>query len=381
MRVALFTESLPPLVDGVARTLTRLCETMAQDGIGFRIVTPVRPDATFPWRERVHTVASVPVALYDYYRMGLPYLQGVSRMLDRWRPHLIHLANPTPLNLFGSAYARRRGVPVVSSYHTHFVRYFRYYGFGGLEEAGWRYLRWFHNRTARTFAPSPSAVRELAARGVRGAALWGRGIDLERFTPEWRDEALRRAVGAGPDVPLLLFVGRLVKEKDLDDLVAADGILRARGRRYRLGLVGDGPMRAELEERLPQAHFTGTVTGETLHRWFASADAFVFPSTTETFGNVVLESAASGVPAVVADRGGVVDVVRHGVTGLIARANDPLDFAAKVEALLAHPARARRLGVQARALARSASWTEVNRGLIGRWEEVVKAGGRVMQAA
>jgi glycosyltransferase involved in cell wall biosynthesis len=372
MRIAYFSESLPPVVDGVVRTLSRLFATLDQEGVDFRIVSPFAPGADWPFADRVWPVRSMKLSLYDYYRVGLPYFQGMERRLDAWAPDLVHLANPTPLNVFGADWARARGIPAVSSYHTHFVRYFRYYGFAGAETLGWGLLRWFHNRTAATFAPSPSTVRELGERGIANAELWSRGIDLTHFSPAKRDPALRRRAGAQGDEPLVLFVGRLVKEKDLADLADADALLRAQGRSYRLAVVGDGPMRPDLQLRMPHAHFAGTVTGEALHRWFASADIFAFPSTTETFGNVVLEAAASGIPAVVVAAGGVQDVVRHGVTGLIARPNDPGDFAAAIAYLLADRGFANALGRQALEQARSASWTDINRGLLRRYRDIAR---------
>jgi phosphatidylinositol alpha 1,6-mannosyltransferase len=203
-------------------------------------------------------------------------------------------------------------------------------------------------------------------------ALWSRGIDFERFSPAFRDADLRRAIGAA-DAPLLLFVGRLVREKDLADLIAVDGMLRQRRHRFVLALVGDGPMRAELKTAMPEAHFAGHLTGPALSRWFASADLFVFPSTTETFGNVVQEAAASGVPAVVAGRGGSADLVEDGATGLIARPNDAEDFARHVEALLQDPARRSAMGRRAREAAAARDWEAVNGRLIESYARLLGA--------
>jgi glycosyltransferase involved in cell wall biosynthesis len=178
-------------------------------------------------------------------------------------------------------------------------------------------------------------------------------------------------VGADDQTPVLLLVSRLVKEKDLADLVTAERILRGRGSRHRLVLVGDGPMRAELERELPGAHFAGHQTGDDLARWYASGDVFVFPSTTETFGNVILEAQASGLPAVVVDRGGPADLVEPGETGLVARANDPADFAAKVEALAGDPDARRRMGCRAREAAAERDWSAINGRLVESYRRVV----------
>ncbi|HEX7240536.1 MAG TPA: glycosyltransferase family 1 protein, partial [Longimicrobiaceae bacterium] len=269
----------------------------------------------------------------------------------------------------------RRGVPVVSSFHTHFVSYFRYYGFPALEPGGWAMMRRFYARCERVYAPSRSIIRELEAHGLRGLELWSRGIDARRFSPGFRDEELRRAVGAADGAPVVLLVSRLVKEKDLADLVEMHRLLRARGAEHRLVLVGDGPMREELEAALPDAHFAGHQTGEALARWYASADVFVFPSTTETFGNVVLEALASGVPAVVVDRGGPPDQIEPGENGWIARANDPEELADRVEELLRDPEGRARMARRAVELAAERDWSVINGRLLRSYEEVVAGHG------
>jgi glycosyltransferase involved in cell wall biosynthesis len=347
MKIAYFTETLPPQTDGVVNTLCRLADTLESEKVDFRFYSPFKPGSEVGWTDRVKRVASMPLPLYDYYRIGLPFLHNLQSDLDAFGPDLVHAVSPTPLGWAGIEYARRRGLPVVTSYHTHFTRYLTYYGLEKAETAGWQYLRWFHNRGRRTYAPTPSAIRELEARGFHSLELWSRGIDLERFHPGRRSEAFRQRVGAG-GLPVLLFVGRLVREKDLDDLVRAAEALRGRGRMFRMVFAGDGPMRAELEARLPDARFLGFLRHEALAECYASADLFVFPSTTETFGNVVLEAFASGLPVVAADRGGVADLVSHGRDGFLAGGRDPADFARCIEVLLNDPALRIRFGVEAR---------------------------------
>jgi len=377
MRIAYFSESLPPIVDGVSRTLTRLLDTLTADpALDFRVYSPWVPGPAVSWHRRVRRIASIAFPPYPEYRLGLPYGQGVVEDLDRFRPDLVHAVSPTPLGVFAQRYAARRRLPVVTSYHTHFVRYFRYYGVRALEGVGWAFLRWFHNRCASTYAPSPSAAADLHAIGVRDVEVWSRGVDAVRFQSAHRDETLRAVAGA-LEVPLLLFVGRLVREKDLDDLVAMAELLRSAGVRCRLALVGDGPMRDALERHLPDAYFAGTVEEEVLARWYASADVFVFPSTTETFGNVVLEAMASGLPVVAVRAGGVADLVRDGETGLLARPHSPPDLANAVTALLGDPERRRCLGLAARRAAELRTWPAVNARLLASYERHV---GRVRAA-
>lgn len=381
MRIAYFTESLFPHVDGVSRTLAQLFTTLEARGIDFRVYAPFRPDADVSWSARVRRVRSVAFPLYTDYRVSIPWFQGVARELDAWAPDLVHVVSPTPMAVWAQRYARRRGLPVVTSFHTHFVSYFRYYGVRPLEGAGWRMLQRFYRRCDAIYAPSHAIIRELAEHGIPGAELWSRGIDLRRFGPAHRDERLRAELGAHETAPLLLMVSRLVKEKDLADLVEMHRILRTRGSAHRLALVGDGPMRAQLERALPDAHFAGHQGGEALARWYASADVFVFPSTTETFGNVVLEALASGVPAVVVDRGGPPDMIEPGVNGLIARANDPADLARHVGALLDDPTARRAMGERAARGAESRDWQEINGALLERYRRVVAGESRRSDAS
>jgi glycosyltransferase involved in cell wall biosynthesis len=371
MRIAYFTESLYPHVDGVSRTLARLFGTLEDEGIDFRVYSPFVPEEGVPWRGRVEGVKFVHFPPYPDYRVSVPGGREVRDSLRELRPDLVHVVSPTPMAVWAQRWARGAGVPVVSSFHTHFVSYFRYYGVRPLERFGWSMLRWFYQRCDRVYAPSWSIVRELEAHGIERVELWSRGVDLEAFSPEFRDAALRERAGAGEGTPLLLLVSRLVKEKDLADLVEVDRLLRERGVEFRLALVGDGPMRGELERRLPGAYFAGHQAGEALARWYASADVFVFPSTTETLGNVVLEALASGVPAVVVDRGGPQDLIAEGENGHVARANDVAEIADRVERLLRDPAERERMGRLARASAVERDWRTINGRLLESYREVI----------
>jgi phosphatidylinositol alpha 1,6-mannosyltransferase len=373
MKIAYFSESLLPHVDGVSRTLAQLFGFLESRAVDFRVFSPFVPPPEISWAPKVRRVPFVRVPVYRDYRLTVPIGHRISQRLDEYGPDLLHVVSPTPVAVRAQKYGQRRGIPVVSSFHTHFVSYFRFYGIGGLEWFGWKLLRSFYARCEVVYAPSQGIIRELAEHGIHNTELWSRGIDLARFSPGWRDSGLRAKVGADEQTPVLLLVSRLVKEKNLADLVRAEQLLRESGRRYRLVLVGDGPMRAELQRQLPDAHFTGHQSGEDLARWYASGDVFVFPSTTETFGNVILEAQASGLPAVVVDRGGPADLVEPGVTGLIARANDPDDFAARVGQMLDDPAERCRMGKQARAAASERDWSSINGRLLDSYRRVLEA--------
>lgn len=362
MRVAYFTDSLPPTADGVARTLSHLAGTLETEGVDFRFFAAARPDPALAWRDRVSRVATV---------LGLPIAGGLDEALNRFRPDLIHVMSPTPLGVFGLNRGERLGVPVVASFHTDFRSYLPQYGLAQWERAAWHYLRWFYNRCSESLAPSPSMAVRLREHGLQRVGLWQRGIDTRRFSPALRSDALRERVGAG-ERPLLLYVGSLAREKNLEDLVAAMGVLRATlGPTFQLAVVGDGPYGDTLRSRLSDAHFAGHQQGAALAQWYASADVFVFPSTTEMFGNVILEAFASGLPVVGADACGTRDLVTHGVNGLLARPNDGRDLAARIVELLADRARLARLSEAAEQTALAYQWPVVNLGLLDSYRRVL----------
>lgn len=322
-------------------------------------MSPVAPVEEEPWRGRVLRQASFAFPLYRYYRVGLPWPPRLFADLDRFAPHLVQVAVPTPLGWAGIYYARSRGLPVVSSYHTHFTDYFAYYRLGFLRGAGWRLLRRFHNATDRTYAPSRDALRRLEAEGIQRLELWERGLDATRFNPRFADP-LERARWADDGELLLLYVGRLVADKDLRVMAEALELARARGLRARAVFAGDGPLRAELSRRLPLDHFPGFVHGPALSRLYASADLFVFPSPHETFGNVVLEAMASGLPVLAVDAGGPSDLVEHGRSGRLVAPGDPRALAEALARLAGDPGLRRSLAAHGLARAQRYHWREVH---------------------
>jgi phosphatidylinositol alpha 1,6-mannosyltransferase len=372
LRLVFFTESLLPLVDGVSLTLGHLFAALERVGLEFRVYAPFVPPADVTWIHRVRGVASFTFPLYRDYRVSLPGGRRIAAELDSYAPDIVHVVSPTPMAIWAQAYARSRAIPVVATFHTHFVSYFPYYGVGGLEPLGWRFLRWFYTRCTATYAPTPNIVSELQGHGIAHVKLWSRGVDPARFSPAWRCDALRRELGAADDSPLVLLVSRLVKEKDLVDLVQMHRELRRRGASYRLALVGDGPLRKRLERALPDAYFAGHQTGAALARWYASADIFVLPSTTETFANVVQEAMASGLPAIVVDRGGPAGVIEPGRSGLVARGHDPVHLADQVERLLRDASLRRSMGQAGRQRACEHTWDGVTDVMISEYRALAR---------
>ena len=372
MRIAYCSDSVPPIADGVTRTLCKVADALGESATDFLFVSAVKPDPELEWRGRVRLIPRMRVPLYPYYWMGLPFPGTVGPILDRFAPDVIHVVTPGPLGLYGVRYARRRGIPVVASFHTDFVTLQSYYHLGWLTWLGVRLCRGFYNQCTITLAPSEYTAEQLRARGIQNVSLWQRGVDEQRFAPTFRSELLRERIGAR-HVPLLLYVGRLAKEKNLDNLVDAVQVLTRRGERFKLVIVGEGPTRRQLAARLPQAHFTGYVSGDALARWYATADIFVFPCAIETFGNAVLEAFASGLPVVGVNQGAVPELVQHAWNGLLVPPGAPLEFADAIGSLLRRPEEAARLGAHGRQTAARYRWSDINRQLLGYYEQVLAA--------
>jgi glycosyltransferase involved in cell wall biosynthesis len=237
-----------------------------------------------------------------------------------FKPDLVYLMSPGVLAYFGQLWARRNGCPVVASYETDIIRYMHYYGFGRFEPQLWRYLRWLYNNCHHTYAPSQVTKNQLINAGILDVRVFGRGVDNVLFHPGKRSEAVRESLGVEPGGALVLYAGRLSKEKNLDVLLRAFIRLEAKHPKARLVMTGDGPHRRALARsfRSPGITVTSWKKGEELAALFASADVFALPSTTERLSLVSLESMASGVPVLAMNAGGVRDVVEHERTGLLA---------------------------------------------------------------
>jgi phosphatidylinositol alpha 1,6-mannosyltransferase len=372
MKIAYFTESLPPLTDGVSHTLSYLRTSLISEGHSFRFFAPFVPEPD-AWDGKVSEVISIPFPFYTKYRFSLPQFHDLKSALAKFQPDLVHICSPFLLGMIAYEYAREAGIPAVNSYHTRFVSYLKYYGFEWFEPYGWAYLKWFYNRASKNYVPSRATLNELDQKGFHNLALWQRGLDTSHFSPLYADRMLRERWS--PDgAPVALFAGRLVKEKDVEVLIQANKILEDKRIDYKLVFVGDGPMRDELIRLLPKAIFPGFLRGHDLSRAYATADIFVFPSTTESFGNVVLEAAASGLPCVVAAEGGVMDLIHDGETGYLTRPRDARDFAEKMERLLSNGILRDSLSVRAQEFASEKSWDEINRGLFNSYEELIKNG-------
>ena len=367
MRVAIFTETFMPALDGVVTRLRSTIDELLKMGDELLVIAPRYGEGPAYYHGvPIHRVASVPFPRYPQIKLA-PINPGVGRALRGFGPDLIHAVNPFVLGSGAPLYAHRMGVPLVASYHTNVTTYARYYGLGIGEKAGRWWTRTLHNRAQINLCTSETTRKYLSESGVERLHLWPQGVDTRRFHPAKYSKEWRLKLSAGhPEAPLLLYVGRLGREKSIGSM---GDVLRAIPE-ARLALVGDGPARRELEVAfagLPAA-FSGTRRGEELTAAYASADALVFPSTTETLGLAMLEALASGLPVVAARAGAAHEVVEDGVNGLLYDPGDRDALIETVRRILEDEGLRDRLREGARATAETRDWVGATRTLRGYYE-------------
>ena len=366
LRVALVTETYPPEVNGVAATIARVVEGLRACGHELQLVRPRQDNLQEPMgQERFAEVLmrGLPIPRYPQLKMGLPARRALLRLWTAHRPDVVHIVTEGPLGWSALQAATHLRLPVVSDFRTNFHAYSRHYGVGWLRATVMAYMRKFHNRTACTMVPTERLKVELGAAGFKGLRVVARGVDTQRFSPLHRSQALRASWGADADTCVALCVGRLAAEKNLVAVIDAFEAMRAEDPRMRLVLVGDGPERQRLQQRLqqhsPDTVFAGLRHGADLAAHYASADVFLFASTTETFGNVVPEAMASGLAVVAYDHAAAGQLIRHGENGLLARFDDTPEFCRVARRVAGDALQLRALGQQARMTAGTLDWGRI----------------------
>jgi phosphatidylinositol alpha 1,6-mannosyltransferase len=361
MRVALFSEVYWPMVSGVGVTLLRLTDALQARGHQVRVysATYALPDGT-PDRPEVHRSPSVPLFLYPDVQWAFPRLREVAEDLAAFGPDIVHLATEFSLGLAGVKAARQLGIPVIASAHTDYDQYAARYGVTWALRAGWHYLRWFYGQAQRVLCPSAIYEAAIHRHGVLHTAIWSRGVDPAVFSPRFRSEAWRAAVGAGPDDLVVSYIGRIAREKNLGLLLEAwEALAPVRGG-AQLVLVGRGPLEDEIRRReIPGVHVTGLLQGPELSTAYASADIFAFPSSTETFGNSLLEAMGSGLPCLVAGAGGVLEFAEHDRNAWLTVPDSAPSVLDGLRRLLSDAALRRRLAQGALATAQARDWGAV----------------------
>ncbi len=312
MRIALFTETFLPKVDGIVTRLKHTVEHLQKQGNEVLVFSPEGGLKEYKGA-KINGIKGIPLPLYPELKLAIPN-PSIRFSLQRFKPDLVHVVNPAVLGLGGIYYAKKLNLPLVASYHTHLPQYLHHYNLGALEGLLWEALKLAHNQAQLNLCTSNAMVDELVTHGIENVHLWQKGVDTDTFHPRTKSEQMRTRLSEGhPEAPLLLYVGRVSAEKEIDKIKPVlESIPNAR-----LAIVGNGSAKEDLERYFTDTNtnFVGYLHGEELASAYACADAFVFPSSTETLGLVLLEAMAAGCPVIAANRGGIPDIVTEGVNG------------------------------------------------------------------
>lgn len=362
LRIAVVTETYPPEVNGVARTIGTMVERLLARGHRIQLVRPRQGKQDKP-RDTAHLETllrpGVPIPYYRELRMGLPAKRVLEQNWRLRRPDVVQVVTEGPLGSSALAAAKTLGIPACSEFHTNFDRYSSHYGAGLLADLIATYLRHLHNRAELTMVPTQELAEQLSAEGYRRLRVVGRGIDTALFGPGQRSEALRRSWSARPQDTVAIYVGRLAPEKNLRLFVRAARAMRAIDPRLRVVVVGDGPDAAALRASEREFVFAGMRTGAELARHYASADVLLFPSLTETFGNVTTEALASRLAVVAYDYAAARQYIRHGESGLLAPFGQSDRFVALASQIAADRSLLERIRAGAELAAHALSWDRV----------------------
>ena len=318
MRICIVTETFPPEINGVAMTLNRIALGLVAIGHKVLVIRPKQKDDRLPDHShdfREVCVPGLPIPGYDSLNFGLPSGGKIQTVCKKWQPDVVYIATEGPLGFSAIGAAERLKIPTTSGFHTNFNQYMADYKLPFLKDVTGGYLRWFHNRTLATFAPSPDTIKDLESMGLLNLRLLGRGVDTALFSPEKRSEELRQSWGAAPEDPVAIYVSRMAVEKNLPLAIEAMEHLKKLNPRTRCVYVGDGPERESMARRYPDFVFAGMRRDEDLAAHYASADMFIFPSITETFGNVVTEAMASGLVTIAFNYAAPKLYIRDGENG------------------------------------------------------------------
>ena len=328
MRIACITETYPPELNGVALTIERCVRHLRERGHAVELIRPRQAGETAHQDSDEWLTPGCPIPMYRELRFGLARSRALVERFKRTQPRLVHIATQGPLGWAAVHAAQALRLPVTSDFRTNFHEYSHYYGLGWMCPLVQGYLRRFHNQTHRTFVPTHALKQELELAHFERLAVVGRGVDTQLFSPARRSESLHRQWQDGGHGPVILYVGRLAAEKNVTLALCAFESIRRRMPTARMVVVGDGPQRSKLQAQYPDVRFVGTQRGQTLAVHYASADLFLFPSLTDTFGNVVLEALASGLPIVAFDMAAAAEYVDDCDSGLLVRPGDELGFIA-----------------------------------------------------
>ena len=370
MRIAIFTETFLPKMDGIVRVVCLLLDHLNSKGIETVVVAPRLGDIQTYNETRVIGVSGVTLPLYPELKIGPPTLTTYQQ-LKAFQPDVAHFFHPVMIGIPGLAMAKHMGIPTLTSFHLDLARMADHHHVPFLRPVADYLTRVVFNWADFSLAPSRVIQQEMLELGIHEVGLWRRGVDAERFHPRFRDAAMRERLSQGhPDAPLLIYVGRLSQEKQVDRL---RGVLDALPG-TRLAIIGDGPDRSSLEAHFAgtNTYFAGYMNGESLSQAYASADVFVFPSALETFGLVVVEAMAAGLPVVASRVGGIPDVVQEGVTGYTFKVGDVPTLIEGVRKTISDQATLQQMGHAARAYAETQTWPAMMDEVITVYEKLIE---------
>ncbi len=347
--IAFVTETFPPEVNGVAMTVGRLVGGLRERGHRVSVIRP-KQDKADAGSEHELALPGLPLPGYPGLRFGLPAGRRLARQWRHQRPDLVHVVTEGPLGWSAVSVARKLGIPVTSGFHTNFDRYSVHYGMGWMRPAVAAYLRTLHRRTLATMVPTAALAADLAGEGLTGVRVVGRGVDTELYDPARRSRALRQSWGVEGEGPACLYVGRVAAEKNLALVKKTFAAIQVWHPKARMIWVGDGPSAKQLAAEHPDHHFAGMRVGEDLAAHYASADLFLFPSLTETYGNVVAEAMASGLPVIAYRSAAAAELIAQQKNGMVASPGDERGY---VDGALWMLEEAERLGEMAEAARRT----------------------------
>lgn len=362
LRVAVVTETWPPEVNGVAVTLSKLIHHLGQRHHTIQLIRP-RQDKHDEGQEQTGwselLLRGLPIPRYPQLKLGLPSKKALIKAWSTKRPDLVHIATEGPLSWSALQAAHLLRLPVTSDFRTNFHSYCQHYGVGWLSKPIVAYLRKFHNRTAFTMVPTQAMKHQLEAMGFKNLRVVARGVDTQLFHPDKRSEVMRKSWGVTPDTVVLLSVGRLAAEKNLDLTIQTYQALVSTGRHVKMVFAGDGPMRAVTESKCPDAVFMGMCTHTQLSTLYASADLLLFPSLTETFGNVTLEALASGTPVLAFDCAAASDFITDHQNGWLIDSDEPRSYIQRAMSITQDTQTLRRAREFTRASVVHLGWDEI----------------------
>lgn len=371
MKIAIFSDTFYPDINGVAQTLKKFTNYLEEQHISYKVFAP-NPASNEYVSDHIHRLKSRSFFLYPECRLAFPNFIQVKSEIEQFSPDLIHVATPFTVGLCGLYFAKKYNIPLVGSYHTDFNDYLHFYDLEFLTNPLWKYMKWFHNPFKKLFVPSIDTLEKLKNRGFRNLEIFPRGVDCQLYHPNYSKEDVFNRYGISKRF-LLTYVGRLAPEKDLKTLmIVANSLPPEMNKQVHWLIAGDGPLFEELQQSaLPNMTFTGYLKGTGLAEVYSATDLFIFPSPTETFGNVALEALASGTPVIGANAGGVKHIISNGVTGQLCEPGNTEEFVNRIGQLLGNAPFRHQMSLNARKYALTQRWDQIFDDLLNQYSEVI----------